>query len=396
MRRALPARTLAKEDVMKREEMRTCGAPVGRAIGFAAALLVLALGLVACGPAEKPTMSLMAFAGYAEESWVKPFEEKYNCTVKINYAGTVDEMFAKVKAAPNEYNIVSIDPGRIPMYNGAGLLQPVDAKKLANYTKMGAFFREHPYNKLLGGATLHIPIVWGTQTITVNTAKVPAAKLAKYVDKDAKTISLDIFTAPEFKGQTAFFDESTNVNGVAACALGIEDPFNFAEGDWQSVSDLLYKWKKNARTLTSGLDSEFSVLTSEDAFFVLGGNDALLNLKLEEAGVRKDFTQYAPAPGTICWIDGWVITKPTKGKSLDLAYKYIDMMIGDQVQGELAKLIGYGIVNPAGGGGFSQVVKDSCFWYEDIKSFPSKLFIMMPEEDAARRVELWTKVKATP
>jgi len=368
---------------------------VGRRIAILAALC-LTLALTACGPAAKAEMSLMCFAGYAEDSWVKPFEEKYNCTVKINYAGTVEEMFAKVKAAPNEYNIVSIDPGRIPMYKGADLLQTVDTKKLSNYMKMGAFFREHPYNQVLGGATLHVPIVWGTQTITVNVAKVPADKLAKYVDDQKGTISLKIFTAPEFKGQTAFFDESTNLCGVSACELGIADPFNFADSDWQNVSDLLYKWKKNARTFTTGLDSEFSVLTSEDAFFVLGGNDALLNLKLEEAGVRKSFKQYAPDPGTICWIDGWVITKPTKGKNLDLAYKYIDMMIGDEVQNQLANLIGYGIVNPAGSGGFSDVVKDSCFWYQDIKSFPSKLFIMMPEEDAARRVELWTKVKAMP
>jgi spermidine/putrescine transport system substrate-binding protein len=365
-----------------------------RRIAIVAALLCAVV--LAAGAADKPVMSLMCFAGYAEDSWVKPFEEKYGCTVKVNYAGTVEEMFAKVKAAPNEYNIVSIDPGRIPMYNKAGLLQPVDTKKLSNYMKMGAFFREHPYNKILGGATLHIPIVWGTQTITVNVDKVPAAKLAKYVDNKKHTISLNIFTAPEFKGQTAFFDEAANVCGVSACLLGIKDPFNFAAGDWQKVQDKLYAWKKNARTLTTGLDSEFSVLTSEDAFFVLGGNDALLNLKLEEAGVRKSFKQYAPAPGTICWIDGWVITKPTTGASLDLAYKYIDMMIGDQVQTELAKLIGYGIVNPAGSSGFSDVVKDSCFWYQDIKSFPSKLFIMMPEEDFARRTELWNKVKAMP
>ena len=56
---------------------------------------------------------------------------------------------------------------------------------------------------------------------------------------------------------------------------------------------MLYTWKKNARTFTSGLDSEFSVLSSEDAFIVLGGNDALLNLKLEEAGIRKNFRQFA-------------------------------------------------------------------------------------------------------
>jgi spermidine/putrescine-binding protein len=116
-----------------------------------AVALAASLALAGCKPAEPAVMSLMAFAGYAEDAWVKPFEEANKCTVKINYSGQVDEMFNKVKSAPNEYNIVSIDPGRILWYKDAGLLQPVDVKKLSNYPKMGAFFREHPYNKLLGG-----------------------------------------------------------------------------------------------------------------------------------------------------------------------------------------------------------------------------------------------------
>jgi spermidine/putrescine-binding protein len=101
--------------------------------------------------------------------------------------------------------------------------------------------------------------------------------------------------------------------------------------------------------------------------------------------------------GTICWIDGWVITKPTEGASLDLALKYMDYMIGDQGQKELAELVGFGIVNPAGASGFNPVVLDSTYWYgEDISKFPAPLHIMVPEEDTGRRVELWNKVKARP
>jgi spermidine/putrescine transport system substrate-binding protein len=379
---------VSKEVAMKR---------IGK--NFVLVLAFLCAAAVAVSAADKPVLSIMCFQGYAEESWVKPFEQKYNCTVKIAYAGAVDEMFSKVKAAPADYNIVSIDPGRITMYKAAGLLQPVDTSKLANYSQMGEFFRNHPYNKMLGGGGIyHIPIVWGTQTITVNVAKLPAAQLAKYVDAKKGTISLDVLTAPEFKGKTAFFDESTNVVSIAGIQIGAKDPFNFKDDEWQKVQDKLYAWKKNARTFTSGLDSEFSVLSSEDAFIVLGGNDALLNLKLEEAGIRKNFRQFAMTEGTICWIDGWVITKPTTGASLDLAQKYIDTMIGAQVQTELARLVGFGVVNPAGAGGFSAVIKDknSTWWYQDIKTFPSRLEIMVPEENANRRVELWNKVKAMP
>ncbi|MEE8592231.1 MAG: extracellular solute-binding protein [Spirochaetia bacterium] len=351
--------------------------------------------------AAKPTLSIICFQGYAEDSWVKPFEEKYNAQVKITYAGTVEEHFTKVKAAPSEYNIVSIDSGRVLLYNDAGLIQPIDTSKLSNYNKIGEYFREHPYGKMPDGSKLHVPVVWGTQTITVNTEKVPSGMLAKFLSKtkDGKheTVSLDILTAPESKGYTAFFDESTNVVSIAAIHLGIKNPFQFGSGDWDKVADRLYEWKQNARTFTTGLDSEFGVMTAEDAMILLGGNDALINLRLEEAGVRGSFTQYAMTEGTICWIDGWVITESTSGASLDLALKYMDYMIGDQGQKELAELVGFGIVNPAGASGFNPVILDSTFWYgEDIGDFPAPLYIMVPEEDPGARVELWNKVKARP
>jgi spermidine/putrescine-binding protein len=44
-------------------------------------LLVVALMcavVVAAAAADKPVLSIMCFQGYAEDSWVKPFELKYN------------------------------------------------------------------------------------------------------------------------------------------------------------------------------------------------------------------------------------------------------------------------------------------------------------------------------
>ena len=345
--------------------------------------------------AKKQTLSIICFQGYAEEQWVEPFEKENNCEVKVTYAGTVEEHFTKVKADPSEYNIVSIDSGRVKMYYDAGLIQPIDASKLSNYNKIGEYFREHPYAQATPGDKYHVPLVWGTQTVTVNTDKV-GDKIQKHLSSDGKTLSLDVLTDPAFKNETAFFDESTNVTSIAALHLGFDDPFNFdTQNKWDQVRRRLTEWKNNARTFTQGLDSEFGVLTNEDAYVVLGGNDALLNLRLEESGVRDKFTQYAMTEGTICWIDGWVITEPTEGASYDLAHTYSDYMISDQGQYELAELVGFGIVNPAGSDGFNPVILDSTWWYAaDISEFPAPLHIMMPEEDPGKRVELWNRVKA--
>ena len=117
--------------------------------------IVLSIGLItiflfsvflgSCGPKEKAKLSILTFQGYAEDDWVKPFEEKYNAIVEVTYIGTVEEAFTKTKAAPDQYNIVSIDSGRVKMYYDAGLIQAIDVSKLENFGKMGEFFRTHPY-----------------------------------------------------------------------------------------------------------------------------------------------------------------------------------------------------------------------------------------------------------
>lgn len=368
-------------------------------ISLVTILFICSMVIFAGGKKEaaKPTLSIVCFMGYAEPDWVKPFEEKNNCTVKVTYIGTVEECFTKTKAAPEEYNIVSIDSGRVKMYYDAGLIQAIDTSKLTNYKKIGEFFREHPYAQVEPGKKFHVPICWGTQTITINTSKVPKDMLKPYLSADGKTVSLDVLIAPEAKGYTAFFDESTNVTQIAAIHVGIKTPTQFKAGDWERVEKRLLEWKRNARTFTTGLDSEFAVLSSEDAYILLGGNDALLNLKFEEAGIRNKFTQYPMTEGTICWIDGWVITKPTKGASLELAHKYIDYMIGDDGQAQLAKLVGFGIVNVGGKYAYNPVALEACWWYGmDVSKVPFPLYVMTAEEDPGRRVELWNKVKATP
>jgi putative spermidine/putrescine transport system substrate-binding protein/spermidine/putrescine transport system substrate-binding protein len=352
---------------------------------------------------EKPTLSIICFAGYAEPAWVEPFEEKYDCTVNVTYAGTVEEHFTKVKAAPDEYNIVSNDSGRIQMYYDAGLIQEIDTSKLSNYSKIGEFFREHSYAQVIKGKKFHVPITWGAQFMTINTAKIPQDILKRHISADGRSVSYDILTDPDTKNLTAFFDEPANIWSIAAIhigldSLGAKDPFNFpTEAAWESVSQRLLEWKRNARTYTVGMDSELGVLMNEDALVSLGGNDAPEALAFEDAGVSDNFTAFPGTEGTICWIDGWVITKPTTGDSLDLALKYIDYMIGDQGQAELADLVGFGIVNPAGAKGSNPIIMKHSPWYgEKISDFPVPLYIMLAEEDPGRRVTDWAKIKAMP
>jgi len=343
------------------------------------------------------TLNILCFYGYAEDDWVKPFEEKYNCKVNVTYAGTVEEHFTKTKAAPDQYNIISNDSGRVQMYYDAGLIQAIDTSKLENYSKVGKYFRSHPYAEMEEGKKFHIPICWGDQDFIVNMDAVGEAIQPYLVDIGGgkQALSYEVMKAPEFKGMVTMFDESGNVTDMSAISAGYAPPFNLDEEGYEAMIEELTAWAENCRTFTTGFDSEKSILTGEDAYISITGNNAIQAMALVEEGVGDKFTHFLPAEGTITWIDGWVITKPTEGASLDLALKYIDYMIGDEGQTKLAELVGFGIVNAGGSGGYTDAVKERTWWYAgSIDDFPVPLYVMLTDEDPERRVNTWNEIKA--
>jgi spermidine/putrescine-binding protein len=342
-----------------------------------------------------PVLSVFCFQGYTEPEWVTPFEREHNCKVRITYTSTIEEMFEQTSQAPDAFHLISIDSGRVQVYRQAGLLQPIDVGRLSHYDSIRPYFREHRFGRTEQGDVLHVPIVWGTQTLTVNRDRVDDRILLRHLAPDGRSLSLDILTDPELHGHTGFFDEAANVFAIAAMHAGVENPHDLDPAAWDRVERRIRAWRDNAAVYTTGLNSEFNALASEQIWVLLGGNDALLNQRLEEAGIRGRFAQYPPTEGTYCWIDGWAITAETSGRTLELAHAYIDRMISDEGQRLLAKEVGFGPVSEAATDVLPEAVRRSTYWYADaISRFPGKLCIMAPEEDALRRVRRWKALKA--
>ena len=183
---------------------------------------------------------------------------------------------------------------------------------------------------------------------------------------------------------------------MSAIAAGKVPPFQLDNSGYDAMVTELTEWATNCRNFTGGFDAEMQNLTNEDVMLLLTGNNALVAGSLVDQGFADKFTHYLPTEGTICWIDGWVITKPTEGQSLDLAMKYIDYMIGDQGQVELAEIVGFGVVNPAGASGYRPEVIARTWWYgTSIDDFPVPLYVMVTEEDPQKRVDTWNGIKAS-
>jgi spermidine/putrescine-binding protein len=361
--------------------------------------LILSVVIVSgCKPKAKAELNILCFKGYAEDDWVKPFEAKYNCKVNVTYAGTVEEHFTKVKAAPDQYNIVSIDSGRVKLYYDAGLIQDIDTSKLENYGKVGEYFRTHKYAEVEKGKKFHVPICWGDQDFVVNmkTAGEDIKPYLKDIGNGEQALSYGVLKDEKLKNRETIFDESGNVTDMSAISAGITTPFQLDDEGYSKMQDELTKWAQNCRAFTAGFDSEMQVLTSGDAEVILTGNNSIVAMALADQGLGDNFKHFLPAEGTITWVDGWALTKSTSGESLDLALKYMDYMIGDEGQQKLAKLVGFGVVNPAGSSGFRDVIGKTTWWYStSIDSFPVPLYVMVGDENPEKRVKVWMDIKAS-
>ena len=369
--------------------------------GILIVVITLSFGVITagCAPKEKAKLSIITFKGYAEDEWVKPFEEKYNCTVEVTYIGTIDECFGKVSAAPDQYNLVSIDSGRAQLYYSAGLIKDIDISKLKNYNKLGDYFKNSTQTEMEKGKKFHIPIVWGSLNFLVNmeTAGEDIKPYLKDASNGTQTLSSSVIKDPKFANRVAIMDDTSNVLAVAAISLGLKEPYNLnSEDGWVKVTDELNKWIKNFRTFTSGMDSEVQAITSGDVDLVFGGNDAIDALTMTDQGVMDKYKFFLPTEGVVVWIDGFALTKNTTGATLDLAQKYIDYIISDEGQQKLAKLIGFGPTNLAGASGLSDVTRKETPWYaEGLDKVPVPVFIMSADEDPGKRVKIWTDIKAS-
>src|ERR1051325_5974330 len=74
------------------------------------ALLAVAAAFPAAGATKQSggTLKMVAWEGYLEPLWVKPFEKQSGCTVQPKYATTSDEMVTLMRSGGGtQYDMVS-------------------------------------------------------------------------------------------------------------------------------------------------------------------------------------------------------------------------------------------------------------------------------------------------
>ena len=116
-------------------------------------------------------LSLIAWEGYTQPEWVKPFEKQTGCKVTSKYAGSSDEMVTLMRQGGGQYDMVSASGDASLRLIKGGDVQAMNPKLIPDFPNFIEALKSPPHNTV-DGVHYGISLQWGPNTLLYNTTKV--------------------------------------------------------------------------------------------------------------------------------------------------------------------------------------------------------------------------------
>lgn len=330
-----------------------------------------AMGLTIASPAivkaQSKQLRIFAWEGYAEPEWVEPFKQVTGAETSIVYAGSVDEMYAKMQGSKGQdYDILIFDTSLFDRYLASDLIQPVDVNRMKNFGNLAPEFQKVEA-LWKDGRTYGIPFAWGSLPLIYDADAFPTPP-----------DSWEVMWDPQYAQQIIAVDDANNQIVVAALTLGIKDPYNLSDEDFEKVKKKLIDQKRLLLTYYAGFDDGVSIFVQNRIKLMLSMGELQLRA-LREKGVNAALS--IPKERAIGWLDCWVIS--AGATDLDLAHAYLDACT--------AKSVGQVVTQKAGYGNTIDLAANAAAGL----TYADRLSWLRASESYEKRSAIWNEVKAS-
>src|SRR6266702_2360543 len=266
-------------------------------------------------------LNLIAWEGYLDPKWVKPFQQQTGCQVNAKYAGSSDEMVALMKnGGGGQYDMVSSSGDADLRILYAGDAHPVNVKLIPSWKDFYPAFQSPPFNTI-NGVHYGISLQWGPNVLMYNTKNFPTAPTSWSVIYDSK-----------YKGQVTVPDNPIQIADAALYlkttkpSLGITDPYELTQPQFQAAVSLLAQQRP--------LIKKYWGLASQEIFDFKNGNVTVgagwpyqvSTLKANKFSIGS----VVPSEGATGWADTWMLA--AKAPHMNCAYKWMQYISTPQVQ----------------------------------------------------------------
>jgi spermidine/putrescine-binding protein len=342
---------------------------------------ILALTVI-CGACNKKeaTLSLLVWEGYADASFVRPFEEAHNCKIAASYMGSSDELVAKLRGgSASNYDVISPSSDVATSIARAGLAAPLDLSKFPSYNQLSPNLRNSPLVKI-NGQTYGVPFVWGPNPLLFDTTA-----FAQPPD------SWSVLWDPKYKGKISLWDELSSVY-MAAQVLGYDKPdpyriYNLSDEQLEAVKKKLIELKPNIRKYWSTGGELTNLFQNHEIIAAMGWPLTTNQLRKLNLPIGETI----PRQNTTGWIDHLMITTASQRK--ELASQFLEYMIEARTQKMVTDVTGYSPANPTSTTFMTDSEKQNLHM-DDPDAYMQRIYFWQDVPRRPKYNEIWNEVKA--
>ena len=280
-------------------------------------------------------VDLIIWAGYAEDGtsdpkvdWVTDFEQATGCQVNSKVGNSSDEMVTLMRTG--NYDGVSASGDATLRLIAAGDVAPVNTDLLKNYAGVFDGLKNKPHNSV-DGQMYGVPHGRGANLLMWRTDKVTPAPTSWSVVWDENSPykgKLTAYDSPIYIADAALYLMKTQPD------LGIENPYELDDEQFQAAVDLLKKQRAN-------IGEYWSDAAKEIQSFQSGSTVAGTSWQYQAnvlAGDKAPVQTTLPTEGSTGWSDTWMIS--SKAKHPNCMYMWMDHIISPAANAKATEYFG--------------------------------------------------------
>ncbi len=321
-------------------------------------------------------LNLLTWEGYADPSFIEPFEAATGCKVSATYVGANDDFAPKLAAGGGVFDLVSPSIDSTAPLIAAGFVEEIDTAKLPRFGEIYDKFRDADGINV-DGKTYGVPYAWGAISFMYRPDKF-----------DTPPTSLAELWNPELKGRVSLWDDKSALY-VAARLNGDMDIYNLSDDQIGAAQEKLAEQRPLVRKYWSTAGELVDLFLADEVWVSntwAGYQSALL------AAEGMEVVEFIPKERAEGWMDSFMIVSGSPNE--DCAYQFLNMAISEQGQCGVANVNGYSVTNPVAARACMSPEQFTALHQDDLSYLDS---LMLWENLGARLqtyTNAWNAVKA--